>query len=80
MMYLNGYGMGHGFGWLFMIVFWVLIILGIAYLIKMFAGCDSSKPEASGESAEDILKKRFAGGDLNKEEFEEAMEVLMKHK
>ena len=46
----------------------------------MSAGGGSNKPEARGESAEDILKKRFAGGELNKEEFEAAMEVLMKYK
>jgi putative membrane protein len=47
---------GDGFGWLFMIVVWVLVIMGIVYIIKMIAG---AKKE---ETAHDILKKRYAKG------------------
>jgi len=68
------YGMGVGFGWLFMILFWILVVLGIIYLVKMLAGgAGKSEPK---ETAEDILKKRFARGELSKEEFEKAMQVL----
>jgi putative membrane protein len=70
----SGYGMGYGFGWLFMILFWALVILGIVYLVKMLAG-HASKPEQK-ETAEEILKKRFARGELGREEFEKAMQVL----
>lgn len=70
----SGYGMGYGFSWLFMIVFLALVILGIVYLVKMVAG-GSGRPEQK-EIPEDILKKRFARGEINKEEFEKAMQVL----
>lgn len=38
MMPLGDHGWGFGFGWLFMIVFWILIILGIVYLIRLTTG------------------------------------------
>ncbi|MDI6802180.1 MAG: SHOCT domain-containing protein [Thermodesulfovibrionales bacterium] len=68
------YGWGMGFGWLFMIIFWILIILGVVYLIKLIAG--APKKEEKGEAALDILKQRYARGEISKEEFEEKKKDL----
>lgn len=69
MMQWGNYGWGMGFGWLFMIIFWILIILGVVYLVKQFAG-EAKKVEKT-ETALHILKKRYAKGEINKDEFEE---------
>ena len=63
-----GMGWGMGFGWVFMIFLWVLFILGIIYFIRLFIA--SAKKDASGDTALDILKKRYAKGEITKEEFE----------
>ena len=63
-----GMGWGMGFGWVFMIFFWVLVVLGIVYFIKIVM--IGAKKETSGDTALDILKKRYAKGEITKEEFE----------
>lgn len=72
--YSWGLGMGFGFGWLFMIVFWGLVILGIVFIIKMIAG--GPKKE---ETALDILKKRYAKGEITKDEYDSMKDDLLKH-
>lgn len=62
------YGWGTGSGWLFMIIFWVVIITGVFFFIKLLAG--SLKKEDKPETALDILKKRYARNEINREEFE----------
>lgn len=69
-----GWGMGFG-GGLFMILFWVLVILGVVFLIKLIAG--GFKNERREDTALDILKKRYAKGEISKEEFEERKKELL---
>ena len=73
------FGMGFGGGGIFMVLFWVLIIFGAIYLVKALLGGGPTK-EIKSESAQEVLEKRFAKGEMSKEEFEEAMEVLRKNK
>ncbi len=68
-------GMGFGFGWIFMILFWLLVILGIVYILKNMFG---SRVLAKNETAEDILKKRYAAGEITKSEFNERRLLIAK--
>jgi putative membrane protein len=80
MMHWGGdFGMGFGGGWIFMILFWGLVILGVVYFVKILLG-GTSKEEQKIESAQEVLEKRFAKGEVSKEEFEDAMEVLKRNK
>ncbi len=68
-----GWGMGYGLiGLLLMAVFWIAIIAAAVWLLaRIFPG--SSPTRSAGGAAEtalDILKQRYARGELSKEEFE----------
>lgn len=73
-MYWN-YGWGMGFGWIFMAIFWILVIVGIVYLVNLVAG--RSGKEEKQDTALDILKKRYARGEVTKEEFDRMRDDLM---
>ncbi len=61
-------GMGYGgFGWIIMVLFWALVILGIVYLLKQIFS--DKKVTSRTESAENILKKRYAAGEITREEY-----------
>jgi putative membrane protein len=62
---LEGMGWGWlGVGVLHMIVFWALVILLLSGLARWLTG------GSAGTSALDILKARYAKGEINREEFE----------
>lgn len=62
--------MHYGFGGYGMIIVWIVIIAVIAILIKGFWGSTRSGESRSSTPLE-ILKKRYANGEISKAEFEE---------
>lgn len=66
-----GFGMGW-FGLIMMGAFWIVVIVAIIFLIRWLTistrvGGHSQKTE---ETVLEILKKRYARGEINKEEFD----------
>lgn len=60
---------GPGLGWIFMVLLWGLVILGIMALVRWLA---QPRPGGTGEKTPlDILKERYARGEINREEFEQ---------
>ena len=64
--YFN-HGWGMGFGWLI-----PLLIIGILYYLFQ-------DKKSGRSSAQDILDKRYANGDIDKKEYDEKSKHLSKH-
>lgn len=68
----DGFGFAGGFMW----IFWILIIVAIVVMLKgTFA---SGSNAASSESPMEILRKRYANGEISDEEFEHRRKELEK--
>jgi putative membrane protein len=63
----DGMGWWMAFGMIWMIVFWGAIIWLIAWGVSQFSGRDRRE----GESALDIARRRYAGGEITREQFEQ---------
>jgi uncharacterized membrane protein len=63
---------------LFPILFWGGIVFLIAWAVaRIFPkGRGDDRPEAPRDSAEEILRQRFARGEINAEEYERSLEIL----
>ncbi len=72
-----GYGMGW-FGMILMALFWVAVIVGIILLIRwIFVSTGTrGRGTTSADSALEILKRRYARGEINKEEFDQKKKDL----
>ena len=68
---MNMDGWGMGFGGIGMILFWVLIIVGIVVVTKWFAVGSSHNDQTREKTAFDVLKERYARGEISREEFEQ---------
>lgn len=85
----QGYYGGHmwgggGHGWFFgplMMVFWLVVLVGAVVLILRWLGAQGHidpRRKAPGTDALDILRERFAKGEIEKAEFEERRALLEK--
>jgi len=66
-----------GFMGVFMWIFWIAVIVGIVFLVKWIVQQSKSGEGKSEESSLEILKKRYARGEIDKEEFEQKKKDLL---
>jgi len=65
-----GWGMMIG-----MLIFWVIVIIGLVLLVRWIVNISKGQPKEA--SALNILKSRYARGEISKEEFEEKKRDLL---
>ena len=73
-MWPYGYGGGWGWmigGWIMMVVFWGLVIVGIVALVRAANNRGGGAEPKDKETSVEVLRRRYAAGELTKEQFEE---------
>jgi putative membrane protein len=75
-------GWGYGTTWLWdiiLIAFWIAVVVGIIFLIRwlILSTRTGSQTPAHGNSALEVLKVRYARGEINKSEFEQIKKDLL---
>ena len=75
---MMGWGYGRGwFGTILMAVFWIVLIAGIIFLLRWLWVLIGKKGRGtSEESPLETLKRRYAKGEINKEEFDQKKKDL----
>jgi putative membrane protein len=68
---MGNWGMGW-FGGIFMIVFWILILVGLVFVIRWLIHTTGKKEGGGprGSRAMEILKERYARGEIDKTQFD----------
>lgn len=68
---MGSWGMGYGiFGSFLMLLFWALVLAGVVFLIRWLFHDGAVKSPLGYETPLDVLKKRYAKGEIDREEFE----------
>lgn len=71
MMWGNHWMIG-GYSW----IVWLAVLAVVIYLIKTILQSPSRRRDTRSEAPMEILKKRYAHGDISKDEFEERKKAL----
>jgi putative membrane protein len=63
--------MGFGFGGIGMIIFWVVVLAAIFFVVRGLQNqSHRHETQPPSPSPMDLLKRRYAAGEISKEEFE----------
>lgn len=76
-----GYGYGYGGAWMwgFPVLMVVLMVLGALFLVTVWRGSDRHRPHGRGRAEDpvDLLRRRYAAGEIDAAQYEEMKTRLM---
>ena len=78
----GGWGGGYWVMFLLSIVFIVAVIVGIVFLVRGTSGGGTGggpmerQPQAPRESPEELVRRRYAAGEIDREEYEQKLRDL----
>jgi putative membrane protein len=67
------HGFGMGFGWLI----WIILILGLFWVIANYFNRSHDHSEPANDSSLEILNKRYANGEISLKEFHKMKRELL---
>ncbi|BCW93966.1 MAG: hypothetical protein KatS3mg007_1860 [Thermoanaerobaculum sp.] len=71
-----GYWFGGPWGVIIALLFWALVIAGLVYLVKLLIRQGDGNQAAVKDTPLEILRRRYAVGEITAEEFKKARENL----
>ncbi len=71
-----GWGLAMALGGLATLAFWGAVIVGIVLVVRTLMGASGRSPGPERDSALDVLKRRYAAGELTREQYDEMRRVL----
>ena len=69
----NGFGMMGWFGGIVMLLFWVAVVLLVVWVVR---ATFPAPRRDEGDRALDLLRQRYASGEISQAEYEQARRVL----
>lgn len=67
---MGSWGMGYGImGFLTMLLFWIVVIAAIVYAVRWLSSSGAPRSTEALETPLEILKRRYATGEIDREEF-----------
>jgi len=74
---MDGAWFGQGIGMYLGMIFWVLLLVGIVViLVRAVQQTGGAQASGGSETALDILNKRYANGEIGKEEYEDKKSLV----
>ena len=71
--YGHGWGMGMGWWW----IIGLIVLIAVIFILVKSMNRSTGYVQSSGKTALDILKERYASGEIDKEEYEKRKKDLM---
>lgn len=69
-------GWGAGFGWIWMLVFWAVVIGGVVWAVTQLSTRNGTPGRDGSSDARSILEGRFARGELDEDEYRRIRDEL----
>ncbi len=66
---MHGYGFDMAWGGWWMVLFWLGVIALIVWGVRMLTNGSPNSGRHSAETARDIIERRYARGEISREEF-----------
>lgn len=67
-----------GLGWIFMVLVWVLVVVGIVALVRWLGMSSGERRKEADKTALEILRERYARGEIERDEYEQKRRDLEK--
>ena len=70
------WGWGSGFGWIWMLIVWAVVIGGVVWIVTQLSTRNGPRERGGPSDARSILDERFARGEIDEAEYRRIRDEL----